>query len=409
MNDPAYEALQNLDLPGIYPIRLRDFEEGDAPLAVAKSNRGLIEYYFTCTPSLPLYILRENPSVEMITYLDSDLFFFSDPAVLFDEFGDNSVGIIGHRFPPALKASEVFGLYNVGFLIFRRDAAGMACLNWWRDRCNEWCYDHLDNGRFADQKYLDSWARMFPGVVELRHKGANLAPWNLANYRITRKDGKVMVDEQELIFFHFHGFKPITRIVYTLNFEDYQIHATQPIVRNIYAPYALARRRSLWRHRSWAITPTNGACAPRLGATASGTASWPPQRDGAAEHPGPRPDPPRSGRHLPRKVDLTRLTSRRLGAISSHEKSAQPKRAAASVAVAIRVLNLENQTTHTEVGADYPKEMHPTSGAPAVFAWPMHAAPQKRRRSPGRPAALADAPDLRVYKKSMLPCIGSGA
>jgi hypothetical protein len=266
MNDPAYEALQKLALPGIYPIRLSDFERGDAALAAAKTNRNLIEYYFTSTPSLPLFILRENPSVQVITYLDSDLFFFSDPAVLFEEFGQNSVGIIGHRFPPALKASEVFGLYNVGFLTFRRDDVGLACLNWWRDRCNEWCYDHLDNGRFADQKYLDSWSTLFPRVVELKHKGANLAPWNLANYRITRKDGKVMVDEQELIFFHFHGFKPITRVVYTFNFEDYQIHATAPIVRNIYSPYALARAQAfslaesvLGHHANeWGVRPAVG-------------------------------------------------------------------------------------------------------------------------------------------------------
>jgi hypothetical protein len=37
-------------------------------------------------------------------------------------------------------------------------------------------------------------------------------------------------------------------------------------------------------------------------------------------------------------------------------RSAQQRRAAATIAAAIRVLNWENQTTHTEVGADYPKE-----------------------------------------------------
>jgi len=132
-DDLAYETLQRLDLPEIVPISLRDFEEGDKELLQAKGNRSRIEYYFTCTPSLPLYILSNHPEVDVITYLDADLFFFLNPSPIYKELDDGSVLIVGHRFPPHLRHAEVYGIYNVGLLSFRRDDVGLQCLHWWRN------------------------------------------------------------------------------------------------------------------------------------------------------------------------------------------------------------------------------------------------------------------------------------
>ena len=84
-DDLAYETLQRLNLHEVVPISLRDFEDGDEELLQAKGNRSRIEYYFTCTPTLPLYILRNCSEVDVITYLDADLFFFSDPSPIYEE------------------------------------------------------------------------------------------------------------------------------------------------------------------------------------------------------------------------------------------------------------------------------------------------------------------------------------
>jgi len=46
-----------------------------------------IEYYFTCTASFLDWVMEHDPSVEVLTYLDSDLFFFlSDPAPIIAAF-----------------------------------------------------------------------------------------------------------------------------------------------------------------------------------------------------------------------------------------------------------------------------------------------------------------------------------
>lgn len=236
-DDLAYEVLQKLALPEVVPIPLRGFEEGDKELLQAKDNRSRIEYYFTCTPSLPLYILRNHPEVDVISYLDADLFFFSDPSPIYEELGDGSVLIIGHRFPPRLRHLEVYGIYNVGLLSFRRDDVGLECLHWWRSRCLEWCYDRAEGGRFADQKYLDDWPTRFPGVVVLQHKGAGLAPWNVENYSLSLQDGQVLVDAQPLLFFHFHGLKQIRRWLYDPNLARYGVHADYVLKQHIYTPY----------------------------------------------------------------------------------------------------------------------------------------------------------------------------
>ena len=203
MDSASFEALQHLRLPGIQAIQLDAFEAGDHQLLEAKKNRSQVEYYFTCTPSLPLYIFRKFPEVEMITYLDADLYFFDDPSPLFEEMGDQSIAIIGHRFPPALRSQERFGIYNVGWLSFKRDEHAVACLQWWRKKCIEWCYDRLDNGRFADQKYLDVWPEKFQKVVVLQHHGANVAPWNLENYNLSIVQEKVFLGTVSAYFLSF--------------------------------------------------------------------------------------------------------------------------------------------------------------------------------------------------------------
>ena len=148
------DALRRLDRADLVPIPLDDFERGDAELLAAKQDRSRVEYYFTCTPSLPRYILDRSPQVDLITYLDADLFFYASPEPIFDELGDGSILIVAHRFPPGRPHLWLSGIYNVGLLAFRRDARARECLEWWRARCLEWCYDRMEPGRFADQKYL---------------------------------------------------------------------------------------------------------------------------------------------------------------------------------------------------------------------------------------------------------------
>jgi hypothetical protein len=238
LDDAAYAALKALAIPEVTPIALADFERGDDALAAAKQNRSTIEYYFTCTPSLPLFVLRLDRSIDAITYLDADLFFFADPQPLYDEIGGASVAIIPHRFPAAnAPRFERYGIYNVGWLTFRRTATGLACLEWWRERCLEWCFDREEPARFADQKYLDEWPSRFDSVHIIRHHGANVASWNLANYAITERGGRVFVDDELLVFFHFHHLKRRRTWLFETDFAPHGAKLSRVLKEYVFTPY----------------------------------------------------------------------------------------------------------------------------------------------------------------------------
>jgi hypothetical protein len=107
-----------------------------------------------------------------------------------------------------------YGIFNVGWVFIKKDGNGLNCLGWWRERCLEWCYKRLEGGRYGDQKYLEEWPFRFEGVHVIGHKGINLAPYNVNNYTIEISGEQLNVDGQPLIFFHFHGFRRLTRTLF---------------------------------------------------------------------------------------------------------------------------------------------------------------------------------------------------
>lgn len=245
MDEPTYHLLGVLDLD-VRRLRLNEVE--DAELLRVKPSRSVAEYCWTLSPALCWHVLATNPEIESLTYLDADLMFFSDVTPLFDEIGAASVAIIEHRFTPRLAHLEAYGRFNVEWVTFRRDGEGLECLKTWRDQCIEWCFARLENGRNGDQKYLDAWPSTYRSLCILQHKGAGVAPWNFANYCFSMRDGRVMVDDDPLIFHHFHQFQILSGGRYDYMSTAYS--AGSAIPRVVYHPYARAVEEALLHVRS---------------------------------------------------------------------------------------------------------------------------------------------------------------
>jgi hypothetical protein len=241
LNEACQEILESLKLPDVHLHPLSALEAADPALLGARSNRSRVEYYFTLTPCLPLYLLRTHPEISQLTYVDADLFFFADPQPVLDEIHGHAVGIIEHRFPDELVYLEKHGRFNVGWLTFNRDPVALDCLKVWREQCINWCYDRVEPGRFAEQKYLDEWPTRFDGIWVVQHRGANVAPWNLNRFELSLQGEELRVGGQPILFFHAHGFRPSgAGRAATLNLKQYGVAATPLMLLNIFEPYERA-------------------------------------------------------------------------------------------------------------------------------------------------------------------------
>lgn len=208
------EILLNLKLNKVTVVALDEFETPE--LKQVKKERSIAEYCWTCTPSIISHVFK-NFNVADCTYVDSDLFFYADPAILLSELDHykKNVLITEHRFSylPRLFHEKRAGRFCVQFLTFRNEETSLKILDKWRGQCIAWCYARYEDGRFGDQKYLDEWPAEYYNIHILLHQGGGVAPWNLQRYRFS-KDGNSIKgrvhktgSEFSMVFFHFQYVK----------------------------------------------------------------------------------------------------------------------------------------------------------------------------------------------------------
>jgi len=205
-DDETYELIKQINFKEIELISINDFEKYNPKYFEIKSTRSKVEYYWTSTPLLPKYILSKNQKLDHITYLDADLLFFNNPSVIFNELANKSVYIIPHRFNVKIKekSENDAGKFNVGLILFRNDSNTEKCLDWWSDRCIEWCYDRIEGDKCGDQKYLDKFPELFQGVEISENIGVGIGEWNLENYELTWINDELIIEKNKLVVFHFN-------------------------------------------------------------------------------------------------------------------------------------------------------------------------------------------------------------
>ncbi len=238
LDQKAKDYLDAATLPGVFTLTIDDIEAAEPELAPLKASRSRMEYFFTSTPLLMRWVTNcQNDPSTVVIYLDSDLFFFDDPSLVLDALGDGSVGIIEHKYPARLAARLAkYGRFNVGWVGIRADARGRACLDWWAESTLAWCYDKPEDGKYADQGYLDWFPDKFEGVVVLPSKGFNLAPWNTGGHSIMLRVAQVVIDGDPLVFFHFHGVRRVGNW-YVSSQLVYGSRLNRVLRNDVYAPY----------------------------------------------------------------------------------------------------------------------------------------------------------------------------
>jgi hypothetical protein len=245
MDEETRSILERMRLANLVTTGIDELESYDPDLRAVKGTRNSVEYCWTAKPSICLYSLAHGRHLEMVTYLDADTMFFDDPAPVFAEMGDASVLLTPARDPEGDGRVS----YTTPLLPLRADTRTETALRWWRERCLEWCYDRVEEGRWSDLTYLNEWPQRFPGVRVLEHPGC-LGEWNIRYFRVSAADGRVLVDDRPLVLFHYGALwiysGRLTRLPRLGFLAGYYRVKPGPLVWATANPIAPDERRLLW-------------------------------------------------------------------------------------------------------------------------------------------------------------------
>lgn len=165
------------------------------------------ELRWSMKPVLMAHLLERYAKV---IYGDCDLHFYSDPSWFWKELEMSSVLLSPHWRSavatvdrPNFDLLYVGGLYNGGFVAASR--AGVPALDVWAANCAEVCIRDFTRGQYVDQTHLNLLPVYFEGVQVLKHRGCNVANWNMVECsRTTGTDGTVLINGvHPIVFIHF--------------------------------------------------------------------------------------------------------------------------------------------------------------------------------------------------------------
>ena len=180
-------------------------------------DRAQVFYYtaFELCNSCRAYLhryLRDRTNHESWVYLDSDIFVTAPLDPLFAALTDaGTCGLFtAHCLDPApipliepVETSlQMYGVYNSGFLALRRTGASGAFVDWFVSRLRVLCF-FMERGVYVDQLWMNLLPELFPDIRSWKHRGANVAYWNIHERVITADGDRVLANGEPLLFMHF--------------------------------------------------------------------------------------------------------------------------------------------------------------------------------------------------------------
>lgn len=234
LDSVSAELLEKIELPGTRVLGPDTFITGN--LRALQAKRTTAEFCWTTKPFLLEYSLQEYPDAEWAVYLDADSLIFGSITPVLRERDGAACVFTPHNFFQEFQHYEAsVGRYNAGFVAFSNNNTGRQALTDWRSLCSGSVSAIPSDSGYGDQKYLDDLAEKWGVDPKSIDKGLNVAPWNVGKYRVAAVDGKVFVDDDKLLFFHFQGFMQATRHVVLFYRGVYSLPGSAR--RLVYRPY----------------------------------------------------------------------------------------------------------------------------------------------------------------------------
>jgi|688.fasta_scaffold33363_6 hypothetical protein len=257
LDDQTHKVIEELGFDRVDLLRLQDLEVFHPELLIAKSNRTQSEYFFTLTSAIPSFLMGNYPSCNFAVYLDADLFLFADPDFILDS-AESKINVVltPHNFAKKDLNLLIYGEFNTGYIAFRNNSPSADAAKWWLQSCLNWCRDKVEDGKYADQKYLENFSAIIDGVMNCNEFGLNLGPWGLNNVTtISNNAREWKVNNQKLYAFHFSGVK-WNRWGVILGAWPYKHRINITLYNGVYRPY-LCEIIKWDRYISTQVTPTS--------------------------------------------------------------------------------------------------------------------------------------------------------
>jgi lipopolysaccharide biosynthesis glycosyltransferase len=180
------------------------------------ANRySIVEFLTSVKPFYFEYLFRHFPTAEKVIYFDPDIVVFSGLDELEDNLNNYEIILTPHftspindNLIPTEKHIYNTGVYNLGFLALSRGENSKALIAWWESRLRKECILDLTAGYFVDQLWMNLAPSFFNKVLVEKNPGYNVAHWNLHERTIAQKEGKYLVNNTPLIFYHFSHYHP---------------------------------------------------------------------------------------------------------------------------------------------------------------------------------------------------------
>ena len=232
-----------------------DYDEFHATFVEAKSLgienfEWMVRYYNivelnTAIKPFAFKYLISNYNPPFIHYLDPDTRTYTSLKAIEEELNPNSsILLTPHELAPLPfdgkhPSDNTFlnaGIYNLGVLGLRVSDESLKMLDWWCEFLAEHCIIDHQHGFFVDQLPMELVPLFFNEVKVSRHRGINVAYWNLHERSISIKNDDYVVNEKyPLVLYHFSSYKSSKPDLMSWHCDRYEIDT--PVLKKLFGDY----------------------------------------------------------------------------------------------------------------------------------------------------------------------------
>lgn len=203
---PAYPMLE------VAALGIPDFAGMCARYDITELNTAVKPFFID-------YFFQTEPRPDSVIYFDPDIIVFQPLTRLAAALETNSLVVTPHTVAPTPDWETPneqhhlnTGIFNLGFIGLRNDATARQFVAWWQKRLTYECRIDLCEGLFVDQHWVNFAPIYHDNVLIEKHKGYNVAYWNIHERILAEHDGNWVVadpasgDTVPLQFFHYSGY-----------------------------------------------------------------------------------------------------------------------------------------------------------------------------------------------------------